>query len=549
MALELSIRDFARRLWRLADLVQAAERRRSFRAKAYRTAVWSLDDLPSLDADEETLLATPGIGPGVTRLIAEYRTSGELAQSIPLETAYPSETARLRRLPRMNPTMLRGLKDLGVETTVDLAGAIESGAAATLKGAGPQTLELWSRILDLYPDSDHVPAHQAWVTASALADHIARHSGGWVDIAGEVRRLEEWVTRIDLVVLTENRADLERFLDQTASLSAAEIGNDEIRGRTHSGMDVSIHPSPPEGGGTALIRATGPAGHTAVSTEEQFPTEAEAYEDAGLPLIPPPARHLPLELAQSVVVDGDLRGDLHIHTEASPDGRMTLEEVATRVGSHGYGYLAITDHTQGLRFGGLDEAAVAAQAAELARVRELFDSLTILHGAELNIGPDGSLDLAEEALSLLDMAVAGVHSYFGLDRQTQTQRVVTALEHPTVRVLAHPSGRRIGIRPPLDLDMEAVIDAAVVNGVALEVNGHRDRLDLSAEWIARAASRGAVFAANSDAHRIGELSNITNAVGVLQRAGIEPAQVVNTWSEERFSAWLAGTPLEAPLAE
>ena len=189
-----SRRGFARKLWRLADLVQAAERRRSFRAKAYRQAIWSLDRLdPELDVSQEELLATPGIGPGVAALVTEYRATGTFNQLIPLESALPLDTPRLRRLPRMTPKILHEMKTgLGIETVDDLAAAIETGAAATLPGAGAQTLELWRRILDLRPGPDAVPAHQAWVTAMALANHFEAHTGSRVEVA-MFEALCEWM--------------------------------------------------------------------------------------------------------------------------------------------------------------------------------------------------------------------------------------------------------------------------------------------------------------------------------------------------------------------
>lgn len=539
MTVEPPIRELAGLLWRLADLVQAAENRRSFRAKAYRRAVWALDDLPSLDAGDEELLSVPGIGPGVTALIKEFRSTSGLKQLVPLEEVYPRDTPRLRRLPRMTPTMLRALKVLGVETTEDLRSAIESGAAATMKGAGAQTLDLWHRILALAPDIGHVPAHQAWVTAAALAHHISDHTGSSIDIAGAVRRMEEWVERIDLVAVTEDREGLIAFLSTTASLHWLEIDQNIARGSTHSGVEVGVHPTSPESGGTTLLWATGPEDHAAAITKEPFATEHEAYRSIGLSLIPPPARHLPLGSASKVVRVDDLQGDLHVHSELSPDGRMTLVQILDSARDRGYGYIGITDHTKGLRFGGLDETAIAAQAQLLVKIREHFPDIRLLHGAELNIGPDGGLDLDDDALELLDFAVAGVHSHFGLDQETQTKRILAALGHPSVRVLAHPSGRRIGIRPPLSFDMEAVIDAAVENGVALEVNGHRDRLDLAAAWVGRAAPRGALFAANSDGHRINEMANIENAIGVLQRAGIGRERVVNALDVDEFLEWVS----------
>lgn len=502
-----SRRGFARKLWRLADLVQAAERRRSFRAKAYRQAIWSLDRLdPELDVSQEELLATPGIGPGVAALVTEYRATGTFNQLIPLESALPLDTPRLRRLPRMTPKILHEMKTgLGIETVDDLAAAIETGAATTLPGAGAQTLELWRRILDLRPGPDAVPAHQAWVTAIALANHFEAHTGSRVEVAGAVRRVEEWVDQIDLVAATDDPRGLSVFLTTTAVLAEEVVEEGLVaRSRSHAGIRVAIHLAEPEEKADTMTRITG--------------------------VFPP----------DGVVSVSDLKGDLHLHSDLSPDGRMSLTTILELARGRGYQYVLISDHTQGLRFGGLDPDGIRAQAEMIDAVRPLFPEIRVFHGAELNIGPDGLLDLPEETLSILDFAVAGVHSYFSLDGDTQTARVLAALTHPVVRVLAHPFGRRIGIRPALDIDMSRVIEAAVEHGVALETNGHRDRLDLGAEWIRIAAKAGAIFAADSDAHRVDEIPNIENAVATLQRAGIPASRVVNTWPLEEFVGWVGG---------
>jgi DNA polymerase (family 10) len=161
-----------------------------------------------------------------------------------------------------------------------------------------------------------------------------------------------------------------------------------------------------------------------------------------------------------------------------------------------------------------------------------------MQGAELNIDRAGNLDLDEETLAGLDFAIAAVHSFFSLDRDEQTARIIRAIEHPAVRVIAHLTGRRIGIRPPIDVDLEPILEAAARTGTALEVNGHLDRLDLSAEMVAVARAYGVSFAANSDAHRLHELDNVRNSIGVLGRAEVEPGQVVNTWPLEQFLEWI-----------
>lgn len=536
-------RELAGLLWRLADLVQAAERRRSFRAKAYRRAVWSLDDLPpDLDVGRDDLLATPGIGPGVASLIDEYRSTGQISQLIPLEEAYPSDSAALRRLPRMTPAILRQLHlGLGVDDSSDLLAAIESGAIATVRGLGPATAALWEQIMMLSPGPEFAPAHRAWAEAQAFRSHLSTRLDCRVEVAGSIRRVEEWVDRIVLVAVTPERDTPVAFLTTSAVFAEMQArAGDTWSGTTHSGLIVTVECTPPEAAGTVLLWATGPSQHAASVTHQSFPTELDAYRSADLPLIPPPARGLPIETAATVVAVEEVKGDLHLHTDSSPDGRMSLETVLRTAVEMGYIYVLITDHTLGLRFGGLGGDDVVAQAAAIDAMRPGFPELTVFHGAELNIGLDGSLDLDDDALQVLDFAVAGVHSHFQLDRDTQTARVIQALQHPKVKVLAHPFGRRIGIRRALAVDMDAVIDVAIGNGVALESNGHRDRLDLPADWIGRAAVRGALFTADSDAHRVEEMPNVANAVATLQRAGVTASQVVNTFALDEFTEWARG---------
>jgi len=540
------LRSFAASMWRLADLVQVDERQRSFRAKAYRRAVWSLDDLTAgLEEPREKLLTVPGIGPGVASLIEEYRSTGHIRQLQVLDGQYPREVARMRRLPRANPEMLRSLKGhLGVETVDDLEHALGVGALTTLKGVGETTVELWRRILDLSPGPGMVPSHRAWSLASQMGEHLERHLGVTFSEAGQVRRVEDWVAWVDLVAGTDDLPGARRFLDLTAVASRSDPVDDGIYGlRTHDDIGVTVHLSPPAGFGTTLVRATGPESHVEEILPDAtppLPTEPEVYRARGVEWVPPAARGLPLEKADEVVRVADLRGDLHIHTDWSPDGRVPLEQMARAAGARGYAYLLITDHTKGLRFGGLSEADVERQARLIGKVRADVPEVAIFQGAELNIGPSGDLDLDEGALGGLDFAIAAIHSRFELDKEQQTSRVIRALRHPVVKVLAHPTGRRIGIRPSLMLDLDAVFAVAAEEGVALELNGHRDRLDLSAELTERALAAGCLLAANSDAHRLGELSNVENAVATAQRAGVTPDRVVNTRDLEALIRWVNG---------
>jgi DNA polymerase (family 10) len=449
----------------------------------------------------------------------------------------------------MTPSILRLLKgELGVETVDDLSRAIESGDIEALRGVGPGTADRWARSLEVYPAQGQVPAFQAWVLADSLALHLHRHLGGSVEPAGSLRTMDEWVGPLELVATVEGPSRAREFLETTAVarfLGYGEWGESVLR--AHEGVEVRAHLVSTEQAGARLLTVTGPPAHAESVLEaagDTSGTEARLYAAAGLPWIPPPARSLPTALATEVVRLAQIRGDLHLHSDRSPDGRMSLEEILVTAVDRGYEYVLITDHTVGLRFGGLDGVGLRAQAVEIEETRARYPDLVVLHGAELNIGRDGTLDIDDETLGLLDLAVAGLHSYFDLDRAEQTSRIVKAMGHPAVRVLAHPTGRRIGTRPSVELDIEAIIQAAVEHGVALEVNGHRDRLDLSAPIIEKALVAGAVVAANSDAHRIEEMGNVANSVGTMQRAGVGPGSVINCWPVDRFMAWVTDTPRE-----
>lgn len=531
-------------LWHLADLVQAAERRRSFRAKAFRTAVWSLDELSTdLHEPAEEMTSIPGIGPGVARLIEEFRDTGSIGELERLRVRFPAEVVRMHRLPRATPGRLEALKrGLGVDTVADLLVAIENGAVATIEGLGPATVDRWATILSLPPASGAVPAHTAAVTAARLRRHLMRHlDGDEVVVAGEVRRLEEWVSRIDLVVVTEDPQPAARFLEETAvaATSAVEPGwaLDLV---THDRIPVAVRMSDRQAAGTTLIRWTGPKTHVAgldIDGEAPFTSEDEVYQAVGRDWVPPPARHLPSDEARQLITIGDIRGDLHLHSTWSPDGHMDIDDLAEAALQMDYRYIALTDHTIGLRFGGLDTEALHRQRKLLEATRSRFPHITILHGAEINVDRAGVPDIDDETLGWLDFVVAGCHSHFDLDRREQTNRLVTAVRHPAVRVLAHPSGRRIGIRPGFDVDLSAVFEAAADTGTALEVNGHRDRMDLSAENAAAARAAGARVALNSDAHRFPELDNVAVAVGIMQRAGLGTDGVVNALAHDDFLAW------------
>lgn len=478
---------FARELWNLADLEAAASARRSFRSRAYRQAVWSLDDVASdLDAPGEEMLAVPGIGEGVVGLIREFRESGSIQRLERLRSELPGEAADLRRLPRMNPEMLRKLKrHLEVETVADLESVLETGAAETVPGVGPSTVAVWLDRIERELAVPGIPIPQALSFGLQLCDHITRHvAGAELAVSGAVARLDD---RVDAIELAGSPEETVAFLATSALVSGHEPG-------------------------TARFLTLG-----------------------GAVVIHPPAAETPVA---GVAVE-DLRGDMHRHSEWSPDGHDSIASIVERAIRRGFEYVAITDHAVDLALGGLSPDDLSRQQDEIEALARDRPGFLILQGAELNIGRDGSVDYSDDILERLDFRLAAVHSYFDLPEPEQTERVLAAVRHPLIHAIGHLTGRRIGHRPPIRLDMRPVLEAAAATSTALEVNGHIDRLDLPAELVRMAADLGAVFVANSDAHRHREWGNLANAVTVLRNGGVASDQVVNTWPVERLQRWLA----------
>lgn len=235
-----------------------------------------------------------------------------------------------------------------------------------------------------------------------------------------------------------------------------------------------------------------------------------------------------------------IRGDLHMHTTWS-DGRDTVERMARACLERGYAYMAVTDHSRSLRIArGLSPERLRMQWAEIERVRTLVPGIRILRGLEVDILPAGTLDLPDEMLDALDVVVVSVHSGLDMPGTRLTDRVIRAMSHPAVDILGHPTGRMIGRRPPSDIDLDAVLRAAAELGVAVEINAQPHRLDLDADHARRARDLGVRLAVDTDAHAVDALDYMSAGLSLASRAGLEPADIINTFSLPALEAWLVG---------
>lgn len=261
--------------------------------------------------------------------------------------------------------------------------------------------------------------------------------------------------------------------------------------------------------------------------------QIEAVLAANIPALAEPS---PAAGRHPLVQVKDLRGDLHTHTNLT-DGIESLETMVAAARSRGYSYYAVTDHAPDLVMQRMTDEKMLRQRAEVA-ARQDRAGLTLLHGTELNIGPDGSVDWEAGFLAGFDICVASVHSSFDQDRQTVTKRFVTAAENPFVNIIGHPLTRKLGRRPPVDVDLDALYAACARTGTALEINASPARMDLPPEDLAAAKAAGVKFSIDSDAHSLTDLRNIPYGVASARLAGLTDDDVINTWPLERLTEFL-----------
>jgi DNA polymerase (family 10) len=237
-----------------------------------------------------------------------------------------------------------------------------------------------------------------------------------------------------------------------------------------------------------------------------------------------------------------IKGDLQSHSTYS-DGRLSVREMAEAAAHRGYDYYAITDHGMRLTYmKTLGPQEIDQQRAEVRELDGAFGDMKVLHGVELNMDADGSLDYPDNVLAGFDLCVASIHSAFKLTEREQTKRLLKAIENPHVHVIGHPSGRRLDRREGIDFDVAAVAKAAAKHGVALEINAHPYRLDLRDDHVRWAAEHGVHFVISTDAHSVAELDNMHFGVATAQRGWAPPDRVINTWSWERMKAFLEKKP-------
>jgi DNA polymerase (family 10) len=548
--------DVAEQLDLLADLLEL-EGEASFRILAYRRAATRVRETPSLVAQmalEGKAKDLPGIGKTIEEKIVQIIDTGEMEALAKRRTKVPPDVVKFMRLPGLGPKSAAKIwKQLGITTIADLKAAAEAERLRTLAGFGARTeeriLHALSQEQTLEPVRPLLGKGLAPVLAvvKVLREHPA---ADLVSEAGSVRRRKETFRDLDVIATASDpRALTDYFVALNWVAEVAAHGDTKATVVSNDGLRFDLRVVPPESFGNLLQHFTGSKHHNValreaavkrglsiseygvkeVESGDVFTTrdEAELYEFLGYQFIPPELRENLGELdaarrgeLPTLVESKQVRGDLHMHSTWSSDGKNTIEEMARRCIERGYDYMAITDHSHYLR-----EARLEAQWREIESLNQKLAPFRILRGIEANIRANGEVDVDEEILAQCDWVVASLHQAFD---KNPTERLVSAMEHPRVHCIGHPTTRKINKRGPADVDIELAIEKALATKTFLELNSQPDRLDLRDTNVRRAGEAGLKIPVNTDAHEVGALNWMEIGISQARRAWLTKDHVLNT---------------------
>jgi DNA polymerase (family 10) len=512
-----------------------------YTSRAYRRAAELIRDTRAPVAElvrEGRVRELRGIGPGIEARLRELVETGDLAELRELEETLIPELVGLGHLLGVGPKRMRELAEaLGVRTTDEFRAAVQEGRLRSVPGVGPKTeAKLRAGLARAAKPKPRraLLLNRAW----ALSRGVATPLGG--EVAGDPRRWRDACEDFAVVVAAEvPGAVLDAFAALPEIVSIVEREERRALGVTVDGVPVELVVPAPASFGTALVRATGSVPY--VAALEPLPEAADeegVFEALGVPWCPPELRERPHreKPPSSLLRLDDVRGDLHVHTTWS-DGKASVLEMAAAAIERGYEYLAICDHTVNVRVvPGLDADAVRRQAEEIAEANEQLAPFRVLRGIECDILADGRLDLPDDVLAELDWVQLSLHAGQRGERKELTRKVTEAMRHPAVRCLSHPTGRLINHRPPNALDLGHAFEVAVEEGVAIEVNGLPDRLDLRDEHVRDAIDAGVQICVNTDAHSVRGLGNMQLAVATARRGWATVGDVLNTKPLEQVLA-------------
>jgi DNA polymerase (family 10) len=547
-------------------------RSQSFRTRAYEKAVDAIAATHANVAEMSVaeLNQIDGIGDSTARKIVEFSTNGSIGKVERLKTRFPSTMLDLMNIPGIGPkTVLLLQERLGVVDVPGLEEALDKQLLRTLPGLGAKTEEKIARsieLLGIHSDETRTPIAEAMEIATrVMAELAASAEITRIEYAGSLRRLSETIGDIDILVAADDSpAVTARFIELPGVTATLGTGGTKASVVVDDKMQVDLRVVPEKSFGAAWLYFTGSKGHNIELRQRSLDrgatlneyalsslssgraiaarTESEIYAELSLQWITPEVRDGAGEIAAAdagalpvpIRVE-DIKGDLHVHTDRSGDGRSSLTAMLDAAAEWGLEYVAITDHGEDLSINGLSRAEMLDQHAEIEEQRALRPDMAILTGVELNIGADGSVDYDPDFLELFDIGVASVHSYFDLDTAAQTERLVAAMNNPAVTIIGHPTGRRIGSRPGISFDLDAILETAAATGTALEINASLNRLDLPANFLRRAVEMpGVRFVISTDSHHTSGFENMRWGVSLARKGWVRRPTVLNSLPKDEF---------------
>jgi DNA polymerase (family 10) len=548
-----------------------------YKTLAYRKASESLSsygrDVNSVwkEGGQKGLLEIPGVGKAIAEKIDELLETGKLEFLEKLKKEVPAELATLLQIPDLGPKKVGMFyRELGITTIPQLKEAAEQGKLRDLEKMGVKSeAKILDGIKSLDRRSGRLPLGMVLPFAEELLAQIRKMPGvKAAEMAGSLRRMRATVGDIDIQVATKKTDEvIQAFVNMPSVARVTGQGTVKAAVEFHNGMRAQIWVHPPDRHGTALQYATGSKEHNvrlremaldiglslsdqAFAREDESEilcaTEAEVYKILGMPWIPPEIREDKGEIQAALagklpklIETKDIKADLHSHTTWS-DGQLSVLEMAQGAKKRGLKVLAITDHSPSIGLvNGLTAERLMEQRKEIDKVRKkMGDDLLILHGIELEIKADATLDLPDEVLAGLDIVVASLHVSIRQPREQATARLVAAMRNPHVDIIGHPSNRMLPDREGADLDWDVVLATAAETGTALEINSNPKRLDLDDVQARRAIEMGIKIAINTDAHHTDHMDFLPFGVATARRGWVTAKDVINAWTPTQLLAWL-----------
>ena len=559
-------REVAQLLESIGDLLEV-KGELGFKIAAYRKAADKIEALKEpveQVAAEGRLRQVQGIGPALEQKIGEYLETGRLAYFEKLSAEFPAGLVELMRVPGLGPRKARVVFDtLGIANVEGLEAAAREGRLRDVPGLGAKTEEnILQELERLKQRTDRHHLGRVLLLAESLLEELRRVCPARVRLAyaGSLRRMCDTIGDVDLLAAAGEKDDVVKaFVDLPLVLEVLSAGPVRASVLVQGGLQVDLRVVEPESWGAALQYFTGSKAHNVALRERAIKRgwklneyalsdertgrriageeEEDIYRALDLAYIPPELREADGELEAAaagtlptLIELSDLKGDLHVHSNWS-DGGAPLEAMARAVRALGHEYMAITDHSQSLGIArGLDDARVREQRLLIDQLNRELAPFRVLHGTEMDIKRDGRLDYSDETLRIFDYVSASIHSGMKQDEATMTARIQRALRHGMVHVLNHPFGRLIPHRPAYAVDMQAVIETAVAEGIALEINSQPARMDLEGSWARKAKQAGAKFTISTDSHAPDQLTLQRLGIGSARRGWLEAADVLNAMS-------------------